>query len=45
MKNKNIKLEIRSFEYIDEDILCVTVEDDKGVIYSGNLEAIDTELK
>lgn len=41
-KNKKqiekIKLEIISFDYIDGDILCIDIKDDRGVVYHGSLE-------
>ena len=36
-----IKLRIVSFDYVDDDILCVEIKDDRGVIYSGSLERED----
>lgn len=35
---EKIKLKIISFDYIDGDILCVDIKDDRGVIYHGSLE-------
>ena len=37
-KIERIKLKIVSFDYVDGDILCVTIEDDRGIRYSGSLE-------
>lgn len=33
-----ITLEIVDYDYVDGDILCVTIKDDRGVIYKGSLE-------
>jgi len=37
-KVKKIIIKVIEFDYVDEDILCLTVEDDRGVRYSGSLE-------
>ena len=37
-KEEKIELKIVDFDYIDGDILCITIEDDKGVRYYGRLE-------
>ena len=34
----SIKLKIVSFDYVDGDILCLEVKDDRGKIYKGSLE-------
>ena len=33
-----IKLKIIDFDYIDGDILCIGIKDDRGVVYRGSLE-------
>ncbi len=35
---KGIGLKIIDFNYVDGDLLCVTIEDDRGERYHGTLE-------
>ena len=38
MKKGQIEVKIKSFDYVDSDILCVEIVDDRGAIYTGSLE-------
>jgi len=42
MDGKKITLKIESYDYIDDDILCVEIRDDRGALYSGSLELLET---
>jgi len=37
-KQKKIRLAIKEYDYVDSDLLCVKIQDDRGIVYSGTLE-------
>ena len=39
----SITLKVIAYYYVDGDIICVTVQDDRGVKYSGSLEIEESD--